>query len=92
MEIIMRYFRALVVIAFTVVIGAGAASAAGYDRYDLKSSNQTHSKAAKQNFGDGWSSLKKAAYLDKIPSAIDEVAFFIRDFLGQFGLKLKRPH
>jgi hypothetical protein len=91
MEIIMKYFRALVIIAFTVVIGTGT-PLAGHDRHDMKSSNQTHSKAAKQSYGDGWSSFKKATYLDKIPSTLDEIAFFVRDFLGQFGVELKKPH
>ncbi len=87
----MKYFQPLVIIAFTVVIGAGSPLAAGYDRYHLKSSNQNYSKVTKKSHADGWSSFKKATYLDKIPSALDETAFFVRDFLGQFGLKLKKP-
>jgi|GEM_PF-6717767 len=88
---IMKYFRALVTIAFSLVIGTGTTLAAGYDRYDRKSSNQTHYKTARHSRADGWSSFYKATYSDKIPSALDEMALSFSDFLGQFGLKLKKP-
>jgi len=88
----MKFFRALAIIVFTIVIATGTALAAGgHDRYDRKSSIRIHSRSAKQNHADGWSSFKKATYLDKIPSALDEIALSFQDFLGQFGLKLKKP-
>ena len=87
----MKYFQALAIITFSIVIGTGTALAAGYDRYDRKSLNQTRFRSAKQNHAGGWSSFKKTIYLDKIPSALDEIALSFQDFLGQFGLKLKEP-
>ncbi len=87
----MKYFRAFAVIAFSLVIGTGTPLAAGYDRCDRKSSNQIHSKVTKRGHADAWSSLKKATYLDKVPSALDEIALSARDLFGQFGLKLKEP-
>lgn len=87
----MKSFGALVIVAFTIVLGTGTPLAAGYDRYDRKSSNQTHYKTTKHSRADGWSSFNKATYLDKIPSALDEMALSFRDFLGQFGLKLQKP-
>jgi hypothetical protein len=91
MEVIMKYFRALAVIVFSLVIATGTPLAAGHDRNDHRSLNQTHSRSAKQSQAEGWSSFKKATYLDKIPSALDEIALSFHDFLGQFGLKLKKP-
>ena len=87
----MKYFRALAIIAFTIVIGTGTPLAAGYYRYDRKSSHHYHSKAAKRSCADGWRSFEKATSLDKIPSALDQIALSFRDLLGQFGLKLKKP-
>jgi hypothetical protein len=87
----MKYFRALVIIAFIIAFGTELSLAAGHYRHHLKSSNHRYSKATKQSCADGWSSFEKATYLDKIPSVLDQLALSFRDFLGQFGLKLKQP-
>ncbi len=87
----MKYFRAVAIIAFSIVIGTGAALAAGHGGYDRKSSNKNHSRSAKRSHAEGWSSFKKATCLDKMPSALDEIALSFEDVLGQFGLILKKP-
>lgn len=78
----MRFFAIILSLALAVLIlQPHLASAVGYERYDV--SNGQGSRADTLQKSDA---PKKPAFWEKYPAALDDVAFFVRDVLSQFGL------
>lgn len=78
----MRFFAIILALALTVfVLQPQLVSAVGYERYDV--SNGQISRHDSQQKGDV---QKKEPFWNKCPAVLDNVSFFIRDVLSQFGL------
>ena len=89
----MKLVRTLLVIALvTAVFVTGTAAAVGYDRYEVNSAAQSKEAAKPAPSKDLGKALREASFIDKCPSVIDQVVFFVKDILGQFGItKPKAP-
>jgi hypothetical protein len=83
------YARIVGIALILVLVGTFSAFAAGYERHDSGTISRSVSKKGIKtvSYQDENSSLFK-----KCPAALDEVAFFVRDILSQFGLaNSKKP-
>lgn len=89
----MRLVRTLLVIAVvTAFFGTGTAAAVGYDRYEVDNAAQSKQAAKSAPSKDLSKALREASFIDKYPAVIDQVVFFVKDLLGQFGItKPKAP-
>jgi len=83
------------VIAAALVIslaGIQSALAVGYERYDTSGVPRDRTPVYPQTTKGFYQAAKKASLVDKCPEVLDEVAFFVRDVLSQFGItKHTRP-
>jgi hypothetical protein len=86
----MKFCARMVGIALIVVIaGAGSVSAVGYERYDSATVSRTPPKKGMQTVSY---QQEGSSFFKKCPAVLDEVAFFVRDILSQFGLaNSKKP-
>ena len=83
----MRYVTKTVVLAFLICfVASGIAMAVGMERYDVSGNPDPSNKVVKYGSGNIYGALKEASMTDKLPNALDEIAFFVKDLLGQFGL------
>ena len=83
----MRFFCALMVAALlTSFIGTGTATAVGYDSYEVTNGVTTKSTAHSAPATDLGKALREASFVDQYPKVIDDVVFFVKDILGQFGI------
>ena len=89
----MRLFYALMVVALlTLFLGTGIASAVGYERHEVTNGSAMKSTAKPAPSSDLGKALREASLVDKAPRAIDQVVFFVKDILCQFGItKPKAP-
>lgn len=72
-----------------VLVVTGGAFAVGYERYDDASVSRVRPKKGMQTISYHQES---SSFLKKCPAVLDEVAFFVRDILSQFGLaNSKKP-
>jgi hypothetical protein len=72
-----------------VLVVTGGAFAVGYERYDDAAVSRVRPKTGMQTVSYQQDS---ASFFKKFPAALDEVAFFVRDILSQFGLaNSKKP-
>jgi len=61
--------------------------AVGYERYEVNGAQETQSKAKSDGAEGLAQAVKQATFVEKVPAVLDQVAFFVRDVLAQFGLK-----
>lgn len=89
----MRLLNLLLVVALlTLILGTGYASAVGYDRYEVNNGAAAKSTAKPAPTTDLGAAVREASLVDKCPAVIDQVVFFVKDILGQFGIaKPKAP-
>jgi hypothetical protein len=89
----MRLLYMLMVVALLALfLGTGVASAVGYDRYEVDNGAATKSAAKPGPSPDLGTAVREASLLDRCPAVIDQVVFFVKDILGQFGItKPKAP-
>lgn len=74
------------IIALITFLSAGVVMAVGYEKYD-SSGNPISKPENKVKQAECVSSaIQEATFSQKYPQIIDEVTFFIRDVLSQFGL------
>lgn len=78
----MKFFVLMVAVALALLaFQPNQASAVGYERYDVSNGHLTKPGVPQQN-----DAPKKPAIWEKYPALLDDVAFFVRDVLSQFGL------
>lgn len=89
----MRLYLTIMAVAVTLVfVSMQSALAAGYVSYSTGSPPKIESRTFPQTTQGLYDALKHASFVEKYPSLIDEVAFTVKDILGQFGLTgNKRP-
>lgn len=89
----MRFFRRLMIVTLlTVFFGTGIAAAVGYERYEVSNAAEATPAAKPAPSPDLGKAIREASFLDKYPAVIDQVVFFVKDILGQFGItKPKAP-
>ena len=78
-----KVFGIIVLISF---VSVNVVMAVGYEKYDSSGnpmSKTENSAKSDENIG---SAIEKATFVKKYPQIIDEVTFFIKDVLSQFGL------
>lgn len=80
----------LTAVFLCAVGGTQYADAVGFERHVTEDSSALDSKAGPQNGHSFVEALKKAAFVEKIPEVIDQVAGFVKDVFGQFGLRTNR--
>lgn len=66
--------------------------AVGYERYEVNGGREQQVKSTASNGKGLYKAVKDATFVDKVPAVLDEVAFFVRDILGQFGLRSHRDN
>lgn len=78
----MRFYVAILALAVAVIlVQPHGASAVGYERYEVSNGHVSRSGVPPKS-----GALKKATFWEKCPAVLDDVAFFVRDVLSQFGL------
>jgi len=77
---------AMMAALFLLVSGTETIRAAGYQRLDTQVAQQKARDRFPQTQRGLYDAIKKATFIEKGPALIDEVAFTIKDVLGQFGL------
>jgi len=82
----MAFRAALFTLALLFVLATShSVYAVGYERYEVNGAQVTQSQT-KSDASEGLChTLKQATFLEKVPAVLDQVAFFVRDVLGQFG-------
>jgi hypothetical protein len=77
----MRYvIKSMAVILLLFLLSLGTALAVGFEKYDISGAPDSSNRALENG------AMKQSSIIDKAPAAIDEITFFVRDILGQFGL------
>ncbi len=80
----MTSFGRIIGIALIMVFtGIGSAFSVGYERYDAAAVSRVSPKKGMQTVSY---QQENSSFLKKCPAMLDEVAFFVRDVLSQFGL------
>jgi hypothetical protein len=83
----MSFLRKIVGLALILTFScAGMAFSVGYERYDAIDSTASSKKGTRTVSYES----ETASFLKKCPALLDEVAFFVRDMLSQFGLANSR--
>ena len=83
----MRSFaKVLGIIALITFLSVNVVMAVGYEKYDSSGNPVSKTENGVKNGEGVGAALEKATFAQKYPEIIDEVAFFIRDVLSQFGL------
>jgi hypothetical protein len=67
-------------------VGAHSAYAVGYETYSAKDSPESETKTTGQSAQSLYKAFEKATFVEKFPAILDQVALFVQDVLGQFGL------
>jgi hypothetical protein len=80
-------------IAVMVVFGAtSTALAVGYERYVINEQSQRVTDNRAGRHASLEKALRQASLCETYPKVLDEVAFTVKDILGQFGIiKTKSP-
>lgn len=74
------------IIALITLLSVNVAMAVGYEKFD-SSGNPISKTENGPKYGEGvGSAIEQATFAKKYPQMIDEVTFFIKDVLSQFGL------
>jgi len=84
----MSFSKRIVGIALILIFScAGNAFSVGYERYDAPEGPASSSKNGMKvvNYRP-----ENSSFLKKCPAVLDDVAFFVRDVLSQFGLTNSR--
>lgn len=81
----------LALILIGLVAGTQSAFAVGYERYEVAAPQSGGSQDTSQSTQSLYRALQNATFMEKYPAMIDEVALFVKDVLGQFGLDRKTP-
>ncbi len=74
------------IILLITLLSVSLVMAVGYEKYDSSGNPITGTEKDSNQEQSVSSALQKATFADKYPEVIDEVAFFIKDVLSQFGL------
>ncbi len=83
----MRYvIKTVVLVILMCVVASGIALAVGMEKYDVSGTPDPSNKVIKYGSNNVYGAIKDASMTDKLPAALDEIAFFVKDILGQFGL------
>ena len=83
----MRYvMKSVIVLLLICFVASGIALAVGFERYDVSGTPDPSNKVIQYGTKNTYGAIKDASLTDKLPAALDEVAFFVKDLLGQFGL------
>lgn len=78
--------RTLTVGIFILLIASGLALAVGVEKYDASGVPDAANKVEENGSKNVYGALKQVSFVDRVPAVIDEIAFFVKDILGQFGL------
>jgi len=83
----MRSFRKVCgIIVLIMFLSVNVVMAVGYEKYDSSGNPISKTENGSKNTESVGSALEKATFAQKYPQIIDEVTFFIKDVLSQFGL------
>ncbi len=74
------------IIILITLLSVSLVMAVGYEKYDSSGNPLTETEKDSAQEQSVSSALQKATFADKYPELIDEVTFFIKDVLSQFGL------
>lgn len=87
----MKFSATILAIALVFLVAVQSnVYAVGYERYEVNGSEEKQAKSTASSGKELYKAVKEATFVEKVPVVIDEVAFFIRDILGQFGLRSHR--
>ena len=87
----MRVGITLLAISLMVLsVGSGNVLAVGYESYGSSGERQSKSTIYPRTEMGLYNALKRASFIERYPSVLDEMAFTIRDILSQFGLAENR--
>lgn len=87
----MTFRAAILTFALMFVLTAShSVYAVGYERYPANGVEETQSKAKSDEAEGLCQAVKQAAFVEKVPAMLDQVAFFVRDVLAQFGLTTEK--
>ncbi len=83
----MRYAMKLTAVsAFVLMLAIGTAFAVGMEKYDASGAPDTSNKVVENGTKNVYGALKQVSLVDKVPVVLDEISFFVKDLLEQFGL------
>ncbi|MGD9817647.1 MAG: hypothetical protein AB7V04_03000 [Desulfomonilaceae bacterium] len=83
----MRYICKTVAVCLLILLMAlGTAMAVGFERYDVSGVPDPSNKVVENANRNVYGAIKQASFSDHVPAVLDEISFFVRDVLGQFGL------
>ena len=80
------YAKICGIIIVITLLSVTLAMAVGYEKYDSSGNPISGTENRSNQEASVSSALQKATFADKYPELIDEVTFFIKDLLSQFGL------
>lgn len=79
-------------VALITLLSAGTVMAVGYEKYDSSGNPISKPENNAKQAESVSSAIQEATFSQKYPQIIDEVTFFIRDVLSQFGLTENKDH
>lgn len=83
----MRYIlKSVIVVMLICFIASGIALAVGFEKYDVSGTPDPSNKVVQYGSKNVYGAINEASLTDKLPAALDEISFFVKDILGQFGL------
>jgi len=74
------------IIVLIMFISVNVVMAVGYEKYDSSGNPISNTENGSKQTESLGSAVEQATFAKKYPQIIDEVTFFIRDVLSQFGL------
>jgi hypothetical protein len=78
--------RVIMIILMMLFLGTGVVMAVGYDRYEEPATTQVN-RTDKPTACEGATKVSNGmSWLERYPMMIDQVASFVKDLLGQFGI------
>lgn len=83
----MRYVMKTIAIGILFLfLTSGPVLAVGMEKYDVSGAPDTANKVVENGNANVYGALRQASFVERVPAVIDEIAFFVKDILGQFGL------